>query len=301
MGKKRLSKYWDKPLKWVEGCTPVSAGCVHCWSAGQDARFHTRKLPYHPGGMSEAGELVNKASWWNGKEHINTCAFNGRILCRPDRLSIPSRTRKPTVFSVWNDLFHEDVPESFISDALLKMRENGRHHYLVLTKRAERMADMLSRIQPGGYYPRKYPSSIWFGTSAENQAALDERLPHLLRVPGNRFLSLEPLLGPIDGEKYLVSCEGCGNQGSDNYMVDYDKQLCRACPKGRESPSIHWVVVGAETGPHKRPCDPAWINDIVRQCKEANVPVWVKTAPPGAEVVRQLPWERNQMPEIHGG
>lgn len=234
----------------VDGCTPVSAGCANCWSAAMAHRFHKK---YVVEGMDELQSLTDSHGH-----------FKGVVGCAYHRLSIPSRTRKPTVFSVWNDLFHEDVPEQFIDAAIREMLAASQHTYLILTKRPNRMEEMIRLYAQRG---EKW-SHIWFGTSAENQAALDERLPHLLRVPGNRFLSLEPLLGSIDLEVPY-------GQGVGDLVIE----------------NIHWVVVGAETGPHKRPCDPAWINDIVRQCRENHIPVWVKAAPRGAEVVREKGWK----------
>lgn len=211
-------KYWDKPLSWVDGCTPVSAGCANCWSKAMADRF--------------------------GRVDFS------KVVIRPDRLSIPAKTRKPTVFSVWNDLFHEDVPDEFIFKAIDEMEANERHTFLVLTKRAERMAEIL-RGDP------TLRDHIWHGISAENQGTLDERLPHLLCIPGNRFLSLEPLLGPID--------------------LPWENR-------------IHWIVVGGETGPHKRECKPEWINSIIEYGRMSRIPVWVKSAPAGVEIVRNKPF-----------
>lgn len=226
-------KYWDRAWSLIDGCTPVSAGCDNCWAAGMQHRFR-------------AGELTDPKGDWVGK-----------VVPRYDRLDIPSRTKRPTVFSVWNDLMHPDVPDGFIYKAFDAMCENRQHTYLILTKRPKRM------LYWAGEYMNKYcvdafPCHIWFGISAENQAALDERLPHLLWVPGKRFLSLEPLLEAIDltGE-----------------LGDIDS-----------------VIVGAETGSHKRECKPEWINSIVAQCKEAGIPVWVKAAPEGVEIVRERGW-----------
>jgi protein gp37 len=231
-------KYWDKAWSLVDGCTPVSAGCDHCWSAAMAYRF----WDYTPGEC-----LVDDKK-----------RFRGVIYPRPDRLSIPTKTRKPTVFSLWNDLYHEAVPDDFIFRAFDVMCENPRHTYLLLTKRAHRMAEWVFKYIDR-YGVDAFPSHIWFGISAENQAMLDERLPHLLRVPGKRFLSLEPLLGEIDLNRSF-------------YIKD-----------------VQWVIVGQETGPHKRPCNPAWINLIIEQCQDFDVPVWVKVAPVGVEIVREKP------------
>lgn len=99
-------RYWDKPWSLVDGCTPCSPGCEHCWSMAMGKRFHK----------------------WPEK-----------VTIRPDRLDIPLRTRKPTVFSLWNDLFHEDVPDEFIDRVFDQIWLASQHTFLILTKRPERL------------------------------------------------------------------------------------------------------------------------------------------------------------------
>jgi protein gp37 len=207
-------KYWTEPWGLVNKCGKVSEGCLHCWA-------ETMWKRKHPGEK------------WSG------------VICRGDKLSLPSRRGKGKVFSVWNDFFHEDALDEFRQMALDIMNKVDRHIYLILTKRADYMSGFLDAWVNEFEFP--LGGHIWFGTTAENQARLDERLPHLLRVPVNRFLSAEPLLGPID----------------------------ISAATNRES-TIHWVIVGCETGPGRRPCPKEWIESVVDQCREAHVPCWVK-------------------------
>jgi protein gp37 len=133
-------------------------------------------------------------------------------------------------------------------------------------------------LGPGGF------KKVWLGITAENQARLSERLPHLLKVPGNRFLSLEPLLGEID------------------LFDDEFTQTGRALFPSGYNP-FDWVIVGCETGPGRRECKIEWIESVVDQCKEAGVPCWVKAVEvngklikkfddlPASVRVRELPFE----------
>ena len=214
-----------------------------------DRRYHTRVIPFPDGGLFEAEELVN----------VKGC-YNGSIYIRPDRLSIPAQTKKPTVFSVWNDLFHEDVPLRFIESAFTIMHKCPQHTFLILTKRSKRMAET---IFSGN-------DNIWFGVSVESEDQM-HRVDDLLRIPGKRFISFEPLLGGIDC-RFDAGHESGGIQG----------WIPGINPDG--------IIVGAETGPQKRECKPEWINNIVRQGKEAGIPVWVKASPSGTEIVREKGW-----------
>jgi protein gp37 len=126
----------------------------------------------------------------------------------------------------------------------------------------------------GEFHWRKWPlSNVWLGTSVENQATADERIPHLLKVPAAvRFLSVEPLLGPVDLSKWLAcNCPG-------DYPRADGGPHNRWCPMALDAyvPRIAWVIVGGESGPNARPCRIEWIRSIVKQCKAAGVPCFVK-------------------------
>jgi protein gp37 len=185
-----------------------------------------------------------------------------------------------------SDLFHEAVSDLFIARVFTTMALASRHTFQVLTKRPERMlkwftggarpnigvynaaadildgdwsrapGDMASTRSSGGtWWPLP---NVWLGVSVEDQRAADERIPLLLDTPAAvRFLSCEPLLGPV---RICGGCPGCGSGD------------CGVLHSG----GIGWVIVGGESGPNARPCDVAWIRSIVEQCKAAGVPVFVK-------------------------
>ena len=254
-------RYWDKALTLVEGCTPVSAGCDNCWSAAMAHRFKQ--------GLTDKGK------------------FTGSIKIREDNLELPLKTKKPTVWAIWNDLFHEDVSIEFIADVfnimtscryVCKKRhehdfdcetEETGHEYLILTKRPERMKEIINKLPNfiGECWSGDtalsmtmewgdWLENVWFGTSIENQQTADERIPHLLQITGKKFLSVEPCLGDIDLRKYLASAIG------EHYPY---------------KPAFDQVICGGETGRNARPCHPDWVRRLRDQCQVAGVPFFLKS------------------------
>lgn len=153
--------WWDKPWSLVEGCTPVSPACDHCWLRGMNQRF----------GRATEG-----------------------VRAREDRLEKPLRRKKPTAWAIWSDLFHDAVPPSFIASAFSVMARCPQHIFIVPTKRVKRMATTITIMDP----LRPLPNVILM-TTVEDQPRADERLPQLLRCKGWLLgLSCEPLLGPLN-------------------------------------------------------------------------------------------------------
>jgi len=182
----------------------------------------------------------------------------GKTIVHPSRLDIPLRTRKPTVFAIWNDLFHEDVPDEFINSAYRVMRDEIRHTFLVLTKRPERMTkiERITGLEIG------LIDNIWHGLTVCNQQEADEKIPELLKVPGKHFLSIEPMLGPVNISRFMahsIHCIKCHPGGS---------------PCNCSRPDA--VVLGGETGPGARPMDPDWPRSVRDQCQAAGVPFFFK-------------------------
>jgi len=184
------------------------------------------------------------------------------VTLHPDQLTLPLRWAQPRRIFVnsMSDLFHEAIPEHFIHQAFEVMAKADWHIFQVLTKRAERLA----RLAPS----LPWPHHVWQGVSVENARYL-WRIRYLKEVPATvRFLSLEPLLGPIP-----------------------------RIPLER----IHWVIVGGESGPRHRPIDPSWVRDIRDQCAAARVPFFLKqwggrTAKAGGRVLDGHLWDA--MPEV---
>jgi protein gp37 len=157
----------------------------------------------------------------------------------------------------WSDFFIREA-DCWRAEAWKIIRATPQITYQILTKRIERVAECLPADWGAGY------PNVWLGVSAENQALADKRIAMLLNTPAKlRWVSAEPLLEPINLEHNGANLHGhCG-------------QVCADCGDG-DFPTIDWVVVGGESGPEARRCQLDWIRDIVQQCQDAEVPVFVK-------------------------
>jgi protein gp37 len=283
-------QWTDKTWNPVRGCSIVSPGCVNCYAMKQAHRFNfVKQLP--EGGF-RAGPYFELT-----KETKAGPQWNGRIVCDEAKLLEPLSWRKPCRVFVnsMSDLFHEDVPDAFIA-LVFSVMASSDHTYQVLTKRAERMRNVVARLRwksgfgfvefggrrsliarlaffddadpwermaGGGRssapMPGFVPKNVWLGVSCEDQQRFNERLSPLRDTPAAvRFLSCEPLLGPID---FLADTE----VGVLNVLKPYE-----------ESPGIDWVIVGGESGPGSRPMQLEWAESIITQCREARVRVFVK-------------------------
>jgi len=241
----------------TRGCTKVSAGCKNCYAEAFAERFR------------------------GVKGHAYEQGFDMRLV--PEALNLPLRWKKPRRVFVnsMSDLFHEDVPDGFVADVFNVMKAAPRHTFQVLTKRSARMSDFVRRWT-GATLPLP---SVWLGVSCEDQAAADERIPHLLATPAAvRFVSCEPLLAPVD----LTRIYGHVNiGGSADLCVDALAGRYAAAWSGRETRTdrplsdlgagrIDWVIVGGESGPKARPCRIEWIRSILAQCKAAGTAAFCK-------------------------
>lgn len=236
MGDKSSIEWTDATWNPVTGCTKVSPGCKHCYAERLAARLQAMGNPRYRNGFA--------------------------VTLHPDQLTLPLRWAQPRRIFVnsMSDLFHEAIPEHFIHQTFEVMAKADWHIFQILTKRAERLA----RLAPS----LPWPHHVWQGVSVENARHL-WRIRYLKEVPATvRFLSLEPLLGPIP-----------------------------RIPLER----IHWVIVGGESGPRHRPIDPSWVRDIRDQCAVARVPFFLKqwggrTPKAGGRVLDGHLWD--EMPEI---
>lgn len=204
-------EWTDATWNPVTGCTKISAGCKFCYAERMAGRLKAMGVPQYADG------------------------FN--LTLQPGALDLPLSWRRPRRVFVnsMSDLFHKGVPVEYIARVFDVMRRCPQHSFQVLTKRPEIAAEHATRLP--------WPSNIWLGTSIENALVID-RLAALKRVPAAvRFLSLEPLLGPL--------------------------------PKLRLS-HIDWVIVGGESGPGARPIAADWVRQIREQCLAAGVPFFFK-------------------------
>ena len=245
-------------LNFVSGCTAISVGCANCYARaiyermGRDfsqVQTHPEKLARLAKARFPAPDSVG-ARWNKRGNHSRPLAF----VCDT------------------GDLFHDDVPSGFIYEALMVMASRTDVDWLVLTKRAERMANLASWWFPGGETAgvrgATWPANVWPGVTVENQEAVG-RIRFLSQVPAAvRWLSVEPCLAKIEMREYLGFCLDC-----DAYIDEHRED---GPFYHDDEPRIHWVVCGAESGPNRRPFDPAWALSLYRQCQEAGIPFFFK-------------------------
>ena len=255
MGKTNI-EWADRVWNPIVGCTIVSPGCTNCYAMRMAARLNRMLPSSHYEGLTQS---VNGKPVWTGK-----------VALAPDHIfKAPLYWRKPTRVFVnsMSDLFHEDVPDEWVDDVFAMMISQKRHQFQVLTKRPLRMREYVTRIYDALSIdsPFSPPGNIWLGASVEDQARADERIPLLLDTPAAvRFISAEPLLGPVDVTQYL--------HDSDCSILSHE--VCTCCDP--REPCLDWVIAGGESGPGKRPVDPAWLRSIRDQCRAAGVPVFIK-------------------------
>ena len=243
MGDQTPIAWTDATWNPVVGCSKVSAGCQHCYAEALTRRFH------RPGFQP-----------WTAPHAVHNVALH------PERLDRPRHWRRPRRVFVnsMSDLFHERVPDVFLAQVWAVMADTPHHTYQVLTKRPERMRDWVCRLAPDPL------PNVWLGTSVEQQRWVDVRVGALLETPAAiRFLSCEPLLGPLDLSAFAPFSGEC-----------FCQERSDGC-RPRQSPDcptvgVDWVIVGGESGPGARPMDPAWVRDLRDQCQAAGVPFFFK-------------------------
>lgn len=239
----------------------------------------------------------------------------------PDRLAMPLRWKRPRrIFvSSQSDLFHESLTNEQIAAVFGVMAAAPQHSFQVLTKRARRMRDWFEWVakntsrytwptderrpawefveeEARAYIPdikatatgREWPlSNVWLGVSVENQAAADERIPELLRTPAAvRWLSCEPLLGPVDLLPWFDPTGACDCPPGESYCVGgcAKRASWRHTEPDGEDPNLDWVVMGAESGPGARATDPEWFLELAEQCEDARVPLFFKQGMPSDNI-----------------
>jgi len=204
-------EWTDATWNPVTGCTKISPGCKHCYAERMAKRL----------------KMMGQPNYRNGFE----------VTLQPHMLELPLKWRSPKRIFVnsMSDLFHTDVPISYIQQVFSVMLRAHWHQYQVLTKRSERLLELSSQLV--------WAPQIWMGVSVENASYLS-RIDHLRKTDAHvKFLSLEPLLGPL----HKLNLK-----------------------------SIDWAIVGGESGPGARAMDPSWVTEIRDQCRRAGVAFFFK-------------------------
>ena len=291
-----------------EGCTRVGPGCDHCYAAARNARFaHGVEINWGPGAPRRRTSPENWAQplKWNAKRFMQcaACGWRGHVAAELigcggcgsiDHLN----DARPRVFCAsLADVFDNEVDPQWRVDLFRLIIDTPNLDWLLLTKRignasrmlqdvAERFGVMMNAADQ--YKPL---ANVWIGATVVNQEEADRDIPKLLQVPAaKRFLSIEPMLGPISLDDI-----DCGGVGEDviprEYWTDVDDDdshpaLALNALEGyywqrwgdweRESKRLNWVIAGGESGPHARPAHPEWFANLRKQCAAAGVPFLFK-------------------------
>jgi protein gp37 len=285
MADKTSISWTDATWNPVRGCSRVSEGCRNCYAEVVAGRFCDPGQPYE-GVARRTRVTINGLNTTRGR-------WTGEVRMVPERLADPLRWKRARRIFVnsMSDLFHEGLTNEQIAAVFGVMAAAPQHTFQVLTKRAKRMREwfewiaarptalitipfsprLVCRYEAGlildpdatnhalgtESQPRQWPlPNVWLGVSVENQAAADERIPELLHTPASvRFLSCEPLIGPV------------------NISVARPSALSPD-PLDR----ISWVIAGCESGPGARPCSVEWLRSLRDQCASAGVAFFLKQA-----------------------
>lgn len=215
-------EWTDATWNPVAGCTILTTGCTNCYAMRMAARLEAMGVEKYAGLTRKSG---GRAKW------------TGKVFLDRKSLSIPttwSRPRRVFVNSM-SDLFHAEVPADFVADVWRVMADTPQHTYQILTKRPDRMMDIVPLLQ-------KLPN-VWLGTSVEDDRVL-HRIDELRQVPAVvRFISFEPLIGSV---------------------------------AAADLTTIHWAIIGGESGPKARYMNPAWVDEIEAVCRRAGTAFFFK-------------------------
>ena len=278
---------WTKNThnEWM-GCDKKSPACKNCYAErDMDHRF-------------------GRVQWGKGKPRVRTSERNRNRPYVWDRQAAAAGTKIKVFCSSLSDVFDDDTTsplDEWRKELFKKIEATRNLYWMLLTKRPENVMDMV----PGSWRRNGFPDHVWMGVSTENQEWLEKRVPILLEIPAVvRFLSCEPLLGPLDfglwlgdhdchhcgkrfygddlrdefiksveftdhgGESALDTCPYCGydNVDEDDHTVGYDDLPV----------DLHWIIAGGESGPGWRPMDMAWARSIKNQCAYADLPFFLK-------------------------
>ncbi len=195
----------------VTGCSKISSGCKHCYAERMAKRLHAMGSERYVNGF--------------------------RLTLHPDLVDAPKAWKRPRLVFVnsMSDLFHQSVPAEFIHRVFQTMQDCPQHTFQILTKRSQRLRELSDELP--------WPSNVWMGVSVEDSRAVT-RISDLLDVPAQvRFLSCEPLIGPLEKLPLM---------------------------------GVHWVIVGGESGPGARIMRPEWVESIHTQCRRESVPFFFK-------------------------
>lgn len=253
MGKTKID-WCDQVLNPFVGCSKCSPGCQSCYAekfASMLANNRNFKI------YKKYLDVVDGFGNWTGKiSDLDLSCFD-KLPKKPSRVFVGSMT----------DLFHENVPYDYQMKVLDKIKEYPQHTFLLLTKRITRAQGQYINWD----YFYSFPENVWLGVTVCNQEEADKKIPVLLQIPAAKhFVSIEPMLGPVDISEYAVFCDACPRKGM---------AICVGKPGSGEDKCVglDWVMAGGETGPNARPMSEKWVKSLRDQCLDTGMPFFFKS------------------------
>ena len=271
-------EYVDLTINPVVGCSKCSPGCDNCY-----AEKMAYRLSKMPATAAKYAGVVDENGWTGKISALDLSCFD----------KLPKKACRVFVGSM-TDLFNKDVPFDVQGKILSTIARNQQHTFMLLTKRADLMRKRYHTLLP----------NVWLGVTVCNQAEADEKIPLLLETPAaKRFVSIEPMLGPVDLNPLCSQCGGSGYY-TPGYTEDgpADPEHCpcgggNIAWMGRDG-GLDWVICGGETGPGARPMHPDWVRSLRDQCHSAEVPFFFKGMIENGKKTRLLDGrEWNEVPE----
>ena len=282
---------------WI-GCTRISPGCDHCYAEAHASRFGTAEW-----GPGKPRHRTRAANWkqplkWNAQPFVEcmSCGWRGearkaRLFENPPGFHPPApsaracpgcgfftllATRARVFCASLADVFDNEAPTDWRRDLYALIERTPNLDWLLLTKRVGNARAMLNECAFGRWNEAPLPN-MWLGATVVNQEEADRDIPKLLAVPAaKRFLSMEPLLGPVDVTPFLWGKHETVDDVCQNCPRDADCECGYHTRTALKLPALHWVIVGGESGPNARPMHPEWARSLRDQCVDAGVPFFFK-------------------------
>ncbi len=258
MGENSSIEWTDHTFNPWMGCTKVSPGCTNCYAErDMDHRYH-------------------KVKWGKGSPRVRTSPANWQKPRQWNAAAGKAGRRDRVFCASLADVFDEEVPMTWRRDLCALIQECQNLDWLLLTKRPQNVLPLLDECMTSGTkgsgagaeWLQSLGKHVWLGTTVEDQTRADERIPHLLAIPASiRFLSCEPLLGPVDLSRWLWIewSEVCAG------WAEGPLRAARMFDGGSDPRGIHWIIAGGESGPEARPMHPEWATELRDQAKAAGV------------------------------
>lgn len=282
----------NETINPIVGCTKVSEGCQNCYAEKMAVRLSGMAMSkadednFRIEGIGRYPFVLNSNGRWNGKTYFDK-----------NELNKPFQWKKGRMIFVCSmgDLFHESVSFSDILEVLFVANKCPQHIFQILTKRPERMREFFTEWVPNPFLePLK---NVWLGVTAENQQRANKRIPILLQIPAaKRFVSIEPMLGPINLTSLSREVPGIGTFFDDS-LTGFKAHGAG----GWYDNKLDWVICGSESGTKRRPMDFDWAVSLRDQCVNANVPFFFKQRYVGNKKIELPPidWQVwDQIPEL---